>query len=122
MKNKKPQIVKYKQTYVIAKEICQLLKTDSANGYDPHKIGTEIGKFLIHRFENDEFNFGKDPDLANECIQIILRVALDKIENHSPSNILPPINPNNRNTKCDFPSNVFNPLLGFGIKGTNDQK
>lgn len=105
MKPKKPQTIKYKQPSVIAKEICELLKTDSANGYDPHKIGTEIGKYLIHKFENEEFDFGYDPDLASECIQIILRVALDKIENHYPSNIIPPINPSNRNTKLEFPFN-----------------
>jgi hypothetical protein len=96
MNTKKPQIIKKKQTYVIAKEICELLKVDSANGYNPHDIGTEIGKFLISKFENEEFNFGYDPNLASECVQIILRVALDKIEKHSPSNILPPLNPKNR--------------------------
>lgn len=88
MKNQKSQIVKYKQTYVIAKEICELLKTPSAENYDPHQIGTEIAKKLIHRFENDEFNFGYDPDLASECIQIILAVALEKIKNHNPSNLI----------------------------------
>ena len=99
---KKSPITKSTPQKLIADNFVVLI--DSPN-YNPRKIGEKIAKELIHKFENNGFKFGNDPALASECIQIILRVALDKIENHYPSNIIPPINPSNRNTKLEFPFN-----------------
>ena len=84
MKNK-PQIKKPSPQKLIADSFVELI--DSPN-YHPRKIGEKIAKELIHKFENNGFEFGNDPALASECTQMIMEAALDKIRKKYPSYLI----------------------------------